>query len=178
MQLTARTLDPITRAADPASTLLAFTGAARVEYPGARRVALTYAEQKLVRRLRLRAALYVPEGAVNRYHTMHGAGWHLTLSPRAAGAHVYLSRASALRVYQPVASIDQPTDATHEPSTLCAQWLGSPGALVFRRVSPQDAPLLAHYTTASVLVYRDADAALTGTLACFAAVPGHVEANA
>ena len=178
MQLTARTLDPITRAADSASTLLAFTGAARVEYPGARRVALSYGEQKLVRRLRLRAALYVPEDAVNRYHTIHGAGWHLTLSPRAAGASVFLSRADALRVYQPVASIDQPTDATHEPSTLCALWPGSPGVLVFRHVSSQDAPLLAHYTTASVLVYREADVALTGMLACYAAVPGHVEAKA
>ena len=88
MQLTPRTLDPITRAADPASTLLAFAGAARIEYPGARRVTLTYAEQKLVRRLRLRAALYVPEETVNRYYTLRGDGWHLTLSPRAAGAFV------------------------------------------------------------------------------------------
>lgn len=178
MQLTERTLDPLTRAADPASTLLAFTGAARVEYPGARRVDLTYAEQKLVRRLRLRAALYAPEDAVNRYHTTHGDGWHLTLSPRVAGAALFLSRADALRVYRPVDSIDGPTDATHEPATLCALWTGAPGALVFRHVSAQDAPHLAHYTTAAALVYRDPGSALTGALACYAATPPPSEAQA
>jgi len=126
MQLTERTLEPITRAADPASTLLAFTAPARNDYHGARRIDLT----------------------------------------------------NALRVYRPVDSIDGATDATHEPATLCALWTGAPGALVFRHVSAQDAPLLAHYTTAAALVYRDPGSALTGALACYAAAPHPTEAEA